>query len=390
MRKIGANKIFTGIKERPWINGGIVYFDDDGTVWELSEDNALGREHAGVEYYSGILTPGLVNAHLHLELSWLHGKFDRFDGLGDFAGRMASVHDIEMPGEEKLRKAVYFDSVMAAGGVVLAADIVNINLTVPLKSKSDVEYVNFIEVFGLSLVVAGQKIRQAKALYDDFAASGLDVHFAVHSTYSVSLELYEKLRELVSNETVSTIHFLEGKKEKELLDNVKHNGFSAVLKEFSDRLPYELWSKGPAGYLKGLFDAGTSLLLVHNTFSDIETVKSVKREFPQAYFVLCPSSNIAVEGSLPAGEIFRGYGDFVLIGTDSAATNRTNMSLAGEMNILLEHGWELEELLFAVTLNGAMALGHIDKYGSFEPGKKPGAVLMGIKNKEIVYSKRIV
>ncbi len=391
IKKFAARKIFTGTKERPWVTNGIVYLEDDGTILNVSKDNALQQEQAEVAYYDGILVPGLVNAHLHLELSWLEEPKKKFNGLSDFVGSMRKLNYGGVSNEYKEKKAALYDALMSAEGVVLAADIVNTRLTVALKRNSKVEYVNFVEVFGLLPVAATSKIKQAKTVYESFVASGLDAHFAPHSTYALSSELYGKLAVLLRNENISSIHFLEGKGEKSLFENAKRNEFAAVLKEFSAELPYDLWHGGTVNYLKGLFSPTTSLLLVHNTFSDKETVKSVKAEFPNAYFVLCPSSNWAVEQTMPSQEIFADYADFLLVGTDSTATNRTGMSLTGEMNLLLKAGWPLETVLYAVTLNGAKALHKEVRYGSLEAGKKPGLTQLkiGYRN-QIVEARKIL
>jgi cytosine/adenosine deaminase-related metal-dependent hydrolase len=188
-------------------------------------------------------------------------------------------------------------------------------------------------------------------------------------------------KELLKSEKVSTIHFLEGKYEKELFSGKwKDNPLVEVLKEFSGQLPYDLWRQDAVTFLEGVFHKEISLLSVHNTFAGDNELRNIKEKFPKAYFVLCPSSNVAVENILPGAELFGKYKDYLIIGTDSVVTNRTQMSLIGEINLLLQSGFDLEDLLFAATLNGAKALGYEHKYGSFTPGKRPGAVVISGSN----------
>ena len=72
MRKIAATYLFS--INRPPIKNGIVVIDDDGTIINVIDTKGKLTEQANLEYYNGILTPGFVNAHCHLELSFLHKK----------------------------------------------------------------------------------------------------------------------------------------------------------------------------------------------------------------------------------------------------------------------------------------------------------------------------
>ena len=65
MRKISATWIFPG--NLPPLKNGILICEDDGTVVDLIDTGGQLREQAGLEQYSGILVPGFVNAHCHLE-----------------------------------------------------------------------------------------------------------------------------------------------------------------------------------------------------------------------------------------------------------------------------------------------------------------------------------
>ena len=93
MRKIAATYIFPG--NRPPLKNGILICNDDGSVVDIVEKNGDFKEEAGVEFYSGILCPGFVNAHCHLELSHLKGKIQEGTGIGGFIGAINRLRSEE-------------------------------------------------------------------------------------------------------------------------------------------------------------------------------------------------------------------------------------------------------------------------------------------------------
>ena len=388
MRKLAANKIFTGIKKRPWITNGIIYTDDNGKILKLSDDFELDKEKSNVEYYSGILAPGLVNAHLHLEMSWMFNQFDNFYGIEDFISKITKFKG-KLDDDEKKKKMTYFDALMQAEGIVLGADVINTDLSLSVKKKSKISHTNFVEIYGLDENLKDVILNSSKKIYNQFKKEGLETYFSVHSTYSLSEKLFFSVSELLKNEKISTIHFLEGKSEVSLFSNKRNEKLINVLLEKSEKLPFNLWKNKPEDYIYRLFPTDANLLLVHNTFTNKEIIRNIKKIFKNAYFVICPSSNITVERTLPKQETFKGFEEYLLVGTDSVVTNRTNMSLSRELNILLQNGWEFETILFAVTLNGAKALKKENIYGSLEIGKKPGITLIKFNGKEIIDSKKI-
>lgn len=114
----------------------------------------------GTEFYSGVLAPGLVNAHCHLELSYLRGAIPEGCGFAGFAGAMGQVRERFGP-EERLRAVAAADAAMWQAGVQAVGDISNGDTTFSVKELSRVAYHTFIEFFGLASGVG--RLRAAPA-----------------------------------------------------------------------------------------------------------------------------------------------------------------------------------------------------------------------------------
>ena len=78
-RKLQADKIFNGFD---WMDDDrVLIVDETGRI-----EDVVSKENAGpgIEFLNGILTPGFVNAHCHLELSHLKNSMAIQTGLVDF------------------------------------------------------------------------------------------------------------------------------------------------------------------------------------------------------------------------------------------------------------------------------------------------------------------
>ena len=119
MRKFSAHYIFTGTGRI--LNKGIITLTDDGVVSDIVDTNGELNEPAGVEFYSGIITPGFINAHCHLELSHLRDKIPEHLGLPSFL-KIVNEQRISDPLNVE-RDAVKGDSELWRNGVVAVGDI---------------------------------------------------------------------------------------------------------------------------------------------------------------------------------------------------------------------------------------------------------------------------
>ncbi len=389
MRLITAPRIFDGYR---FHENRVLVLADDGMVIDLVEKG----EAAEVEEFGGLIMPGMINCHCHLELSHMRGVVPEGTGLVDFVFHIVTGRHFP---EEEIREAIRSgEEEMHRNGIVAVGDICNNALTIEQKHQGNLAYYNFIESSGWLPTVAEARFERAKGLLDVFSqlptkgprttddrpqkkedrrwsvVGGPWSAIVPHAPYSVSEPLWKLIQPGFAGKTVS-IHNQETRFEDEF--------FLHGTGDFSRM--YELMNLDnghhrPSGktslqtYFHRLAGAERALL-VHNTFTTAADIDLVKSSSLETYFCLCVNANQYIERSLPPVELLRSKGSSIVLGTDSLASN-WSLSIWDEIRTLQTHFSfiPLEELLQWATINGAKALGLDAEFGSFEKGKRPGIV----------------
>ena len=377
MRKIAATYIFP--LNRPPVKNGILTCTPDGTIVEISDSHEKISEQSGLEFYSGILTPGFVNTHCHLELSHLKGKIEEKTGIGGFLGKINKLRNEETENSEKAIQVA--DRKMWASGIAAVGDISNTNQTIETKRAGKIHYHTFVESFGFHPSRAERAFDFAEFIQYQFKNKGLSCNIVPHSAYSVSKPLFEKISENALRENcILTIHNQESKSESEFFKS----GTGAIANHLQYSLGIDISHWKPTGIssLASLLEylpVENQLLLVHNTYTtnkDLEKLKKT-RSLKNTFFVLCPNSNLYIENQLPPVSLFRDEKLNICFGTDSLASNHDLSVLSELITIQLNFpDLQLEELFIWACLNGAKALQIDDNFGSFEVGMKPGVNLI--------------
>jgi len=373
--KYTADLVFDGARLR---SGQVLVTGDDGRILDL-----VPRQEAGadVQELKGILTPGFINCHCHLELSHMKGRIPEGTGLVDFVFKVVSErHHPEQEIREAIARA---EDEMMAGGIVAVGDICNNTLTLAQKLKGRMRYYNFIEASGWLPTLSQGRFERARTIYETYMEETGKHNCSIvpHAPYSVSHDLWKRIMPYFENRVVS-IHNQETAFEDEF--------FMQGTGDF--RRMYELMQINnehhqPSGKssLQSVFSALThasGILLVHNTFTREDDVAFVQgwsagMDASPVYFCVCVNANRYIENVLPPLEMLRSQGCSIVLGTDSLASNHS-LAIVDEMRTIRKHFPEipLEEILQWATLNGAKALEMDKELGSFEKGKKPGIVLL--------------
>lgn len=377
MRKIAATYLFT--PDNRLIKNGILICKTDGTVIDIITTGDKIKEQAGLEYYSGILVPGFVNTHCHIELSHLKEKIEENAGIGNFLKQISQLGNNKPKNQDALFRII--DRKMWAAGIAAAGDISNSADTITIKQQSNIYYYTFIETFGFHPSKAKKVFEIAMKVQQQFNENGLPNSIVPHSPYSVSTPLFLKIAEHAKTRNCPiSIHNQESKAETQFFAT----GDGPIAAHFQQNLKIDISHWNPTGkssllsILEFIPDENR-LILVHNTFlqnSDIEVLKK-KRDIENTFFAICPNSNLYIENQLPPIPLLQHENLNICIGTDSLASNH-ELSILSELVTLQIHFPEiiLEDLFLWACFNGAKALGIEDKFGSFEPGKKPGINLI--------------
>ncbi len=371
MKQFSAQYIFTNAGKP--LKRGIIKTDDNGVILEVENTGGLIAERRSVEFYNGVIVPGFVNCHCHLELSHLKGSAKKGSGLSEFIQQVRSTRDKDS--DSICKAAEKADEEMAGEGIVLCADICNDDSSFEIKVKSKIKYINLIEVFGIDPARAEKRIGEAKGIAEISRKKYLPTYIIPHAVYSTSLPLFRLIRELTEGNKVTSIHFMETEEEKEFLNNKTGAIAQSYLKSgLMPANPLTVSSHEDA-VLNEITPSG-NLVLVHNTFADRTTIDKVNSR-GNTYWCLCPGSNIYIESKLPPANMLREADCKIVTGTDSLASNE-RLSILSELKLLQKNfpSVPLQELIEWATINGAEALGETENFGSIEPGKKPGLLLL--------------
>ena len=354
-RRIATHYLLT---DEGWLRNPLVEVAPDGTILRVTTSGQPDREPL-TEFYPGLLLPGLVNAHCHIELSCLQGAIPEGGGFAAFARSMGEVRN-RFSAEERLRAVAAADAAMWSEGVAAMGDIANGESAFAVKERSPLAYRTFVEVFGL-------KTRSAEPLQPLLRHP--DTSLTPHSLYSVQDALFCEIGR--EGQAPLSIHFLESPAEKELYRR------QGALWEWYQRagMSCDFLRYGhPAKRLVESLPADRPLLLVHDCCLTQPDIDLIMNYFTApVYWCLCPRSNDYISHLKPPVDLLRRNGLKICVGTDSLASNRS-LSMLEELKCF--EGVPLAERLHWATAIGAEALGFADRLGSVKPGKRPGLTLL--------------
>jgi len=354
--------------------------DDDGTILETGQ---LGDNIEDAEFYNGILVPGFTNSHCHIELSHLKGKFYQGSGMAGFIKQIREGRET-LPKEEREEAVERELEHLYKEGTESMADISNSDESFYAKTKSPLYTRTFLEVFGSEPDDSFKILNQLSELKKRADSAGIDSSPTPHSYYTMSKVLLAETTRLALESGYISCHNQESWEEDEMIrrgrgplaDDYKSRGLrtpelnpGGPMKYYSDLL--RGMRRGASGKIEG------QVLLVHNTFTDKQSIETAKEIFESIYWAICPMSNMFIHRALPPIHLMRREGLKITLGTDSLSSN-TKLSMVSEMYTIQRYfpTIPLPEIVKWATINGAEFLKREKIGGSFEPGKRPGVVLI--------------
>ena len=392
-RKFTANNIFTGQALLP--KGNVLITDENGVMESIVPAKDAGED---IEIFNGILCPGFVNAHCHLELSHLKGLIPEKTGLVEFVFKVITERHFD---EAQILAAIAIaEEEMLRCGIVAVGDICNNTLTIAQKKKGKLHYHNFIEVSGFVPAFAQDRFDKAKIILEQYQSelknniqcSIFNVQCSTlspHAPYSVSPKLFQLINNATANELI-TIHNQETIAEEDFIKNKTGDFLQLYEKMGIDISFFKPAGKSSLQSWLPKINKNQSAILVHNvttTAEDIEFTKlsTINHQPSTLHFCLCPNANLYITNSSPNVNMLVEQGCNIVLGTDSLASNH-QLNIIEEIKTLHKNfpQLQLETMLQWATINGAKALQMDQLLGSFEKGKQPGVVLIeGIENGQV-------
>ena len=352
--------------------------DATGKIIDLVKTADAGDQ---VETFKGVLSPGFINAHCHLELSHLKNRIAEKTGLVNFVQQVMKQRNLLS--ELKQEAMIIAETEMYNAGIVAVGDICNTADSILIKKKSNVKWHNFIEVSGFADAGAAHRLNEMKIIYNKFKLENESqkTTYSPHAPYSVSKKLFQLLNDETAHQ-LTTIHNQECAAENELYQN-KSGDFLSLYNNFKiDIASFNATSTTSLKSWLRYFTKGQSIISVHNTFTNTGDLAFAKEQLSgsnnQLFYCLCINANHYIEQKTPPIKLMIENNCQIVIGTDSMASNH-QLNILEEIKAIEQatnYTIPLSEILQWATLNGAKALNFDEELGSFEKGKKPGIVLI--------------
>jgi cytosine/adenosine deaminase-related metal-dependent hydrolase len=328
------------------------------------------------------LMPGLVNAHTHLELSWLRGRVPPSGSMVEWIRALIAARAEGLVGPDAGRAGAIRGAIdeMRDTGTVLAGDVTNSLVTPGPLHDGRMAAVVFHELLGFNAPGPATQVRDAWKRVEDAAAGlgdpRLTYAVAAHAPYSVSPGLFAEIARQQRGGPL-TVHLGESAEEIEFLRTGRG--------PFRDLLDWlGAWADGweppacdPVEYLRRVGYLRTGLVAVHGVHLSDDALLALRNA--GATIVTCPRSNVWVGTGLPRLSHFYGCGLPVAIGTDSlASVGSLNMfdELAEARRIAPDVS--AAGLLESATRRGALALGFGSDYGTLAAGKRAELVAVQV------------
>ena len=325
-----------------------------------------------VDLGEGLLVPGMVDAHAHLELGLLAGRLSRDAGFGAWVARVVALRAAAEPAE--LRQAVQegADRLLATGTTAVG-DIDSSGAAAGVLRRHPLRTVLYREVLD-----AGDPARTASAARAVEGpleeGEGFSEGLSPHAPFTVSPALLGHLGEIAAARSLPlTVHWSETLAELQWLER----------------------GEGPLAGLLGVPPGGTGLALLQAAGLLGPRTSLVHGNHPRegeperlaaagVTLVHCPGTHAYFRREPFPIQRYTAAGVSLALGTDSLASN-TDLDLRLEMALLRAAHPRLEPATVwsMATEGGARALGLGNSLGSLEAGRRADFCLVQADGRDL-------
>ncbi|MFW6235834.1 MAG: amidohydrolase family protein, partial [Desulfovibrionales bacterium] len=351
----------------PLIDDGLLVLDSSTSrIVDVGPFRAVKRTFHGeiTDLGPATLTPGVINAHTHLELSHLQGRTVLGQG---FDAWVRSLLALPM---NDVRRDDFKTPIAQLRGCETAhvADLTSRHpdLVLQILEQEEIGFTLFVEFFGFPKKDPSRLIWPPKTPGRKKANRICAAGHALYSTHPQILQLAKSWDS--RNNLPFNIHLAEHTGEIEFLATGR-GGFADLLKNRLVPDTYVPPGVSPVVYADqlGLLDDCTlAVHCVHLTGDDIDILARTETNV-----CLCPRSNAGLGVGRAPWEAMMHRSIPLCLGTDSLAST-SDLDLWKEAEFLLrdaQTGVSQHRIVSMLTRNPARALGLEKDLGSIEPGK---------------------
>jgi aminodeoxyfutalosine deaminase len=347
---------------------------DVGKFHEVKTRNAGEMVDLGEQ----ALSPGLINAHCHLDYTRLRGKIPPQKTFTDWIRAInaekakLSPKDYLASINEGFAEAKTFGTTTIAN-LTAFPDLVR-QITSPIRTWWFAELID---------VRAPDRASEIVDLAIGSLKPAQNWGLAPHALFTASKNLYERCEEIAGRANVLlTTHLAESSEEMEMFHNASGplyeflKGIGRPMDDCGNETPLEVFldlvgrggspNRPPSTEVNRPYPSWIIAHLNELAGSDFELLEKLKIKF---HVVHSPRSHDYFKRSQFPFERLHSLGFNICLGTDSLASNKT-LSLFAEMRAFQrsEPGISPDEILKMVTVNPAMALHQEDVIGRIRPG----------------------
>lgn len=359
---------------RPPIEDGAVVVIRDRVQWVGRwRDLPPGGPDPFIDLGEGLLMPGLINAHAHLDYTGMAGLIPPRRSFADWIKSINALKGSTSLAEFEKAWKLGADMLVATGTTTVANISAIPELIPEILSSTPLRIISFLEVIGVkpdrepALFLSSASSRLERCL-----AQGYPAGLSPHSLYATTPALMRLCFQTAAQKNwLLTIHLAESAEEYDMFRSARGplHDWLRTQRDMSDCG----WNT-PTAALDRLGLTMSRLLAVHANYLDPGDIDLLARW--GAGVAHCPHSHAYFQHRPFPLEELAAAGITICLGTDSLASREASgglspvLDMRSEMQVLASAHPHLtaEQILRMATLEGARALGWVGQIGEITPG----------------------
>lgn len=344
-----------------------------GSIADVGKGRAYGPSDQVIDHGPGLLMPGLVNAHTHLELCALKNNTDFYSGFIPWV--QSVIRKREQAGEEHLKKGIVSGvNELIRTGTMVVGEISSTGISRQTFLNSKLSGILFREYLGAA---ASDTFEIKNVSFDK------KISLAGHAPHTTATDLLIQLKTATDQQNLPfSLHLAESLEEIEFLQTGKGPWADFLEERHLDSTVIKRTGSGPVVYANNAGLLNDKTLAVHLVFADRDDIQLLAGK--KVHVCLCLRSNLQLHGELPDVPAMINAGLNLCLGTDSSAST-DSLSIFDEMRFFSASFPEISpaDIIAMASINGASALGCQDRHGRLLTGMSSKMIYVPVINSTV-------